>query len=72
MKIENIRKHLPKGWRRAIREKTEFTVTYISYVVLGKRPCDSISAKEILSEALKLAEENKKEQEMFKRKLEQL
>jgi hypothetical protein len=72
MEIKKLKDHLPKGWRRLIQEQTGFTITYISYVVLGYRPCDTQAAKQIMEVALNLAEKNKKQEEEFKRNLERL
>ena len=64
--------NLPKRWRLIISKLTGFTVTYVSYVVLGNRPCNTEAAKQIMEAATALAEKNKKEKAEFKRKLAEL
>lgn len=63
---------LPKGWRKKIREITGYTITYISYVVLEKRPANTEAAKEIMEVATVLVEQNKFRKKGFKRKMEKL
>ncbi len=63
---------IPKGWRQKIHEITGYTITYISYVVLEKRPANTEAAKEILEVAAVLVEQNKLRKKGFKRKIEKL
>lgn len=63
---------MPKNWRQKIHEITGYTITYISYVVLGKRPANTEAAIKILLVAVALAKKHQKEQEEFKTKIETL
>lgn len=63
---------LPKGWRKQIHEITGYTITYISYVVLGKRPANTDAAIKILLVADAIVKKHQKEQEIFKTKIEML
>ena len=64
------KEEMPKGWRRKIHEITGYTITYISYVVLEKRPANTEAAKEIMEVAWVLLEQNKLRKKGLKRKIE--
>ena len=72
MKQEKLQDYLPKKWRITISKLTGFTITYVSYVVLGKRPANSQAAKKIMDVANVLADKNKKAIAEFKSKLAEL
>ena len=72
MKKEKLKDRLPKKWRIIISELTGFTITYVSYIVLGNRPCNTQAAKEIMEAANILAEKNTKKKKEFTRKLAEL